>query len=252
MLSRLVNAWVWTITVLTVLLGFWYVALVFVCTAPFDAGRYAAGRAFRNLGVFVTWLNPYWRFETSGVRIRDPRHPYVAVSNHESYADIFLFCHLPWEMKWLSKTTIFKIPVMGWMMRMAGDVPVVRGDRESGVQALAACRDRLSKRVSVMIFPEGTRSPTEDMLPFKDGAFRIAIETGTPILPIAVAGTRYAMAKGSFEFRPAHARCRVLDPVPTTGLTATDIPALRDRVRSLIQDARDALRAELEVADSAT
>jgi 1-acyl-sn-glycerol-3-phosphate acyltransferase len=252
MLSRLVNAWVWTITVLTVLLGFWYVALVFVCTAPFDAGRYAAGRAFRNLGVFVTWLNPYWRFETSGVRIRDPRHPYVAVSNHESYADIFLFCHLPWEMKWLSKTTIFKIPVMGWMMRMAGDVPVVRGDRESGVQALAACRDRLSKRVSVMIFPEGTRSPTEDMLPFKDGAFRIAIETGTPILPIAVAGTRYAMAKGSFEFRPAHARCRVLDPVPTTGLTATDIPALRDRVRSLIQDARDTLRAELEVADSAT
>jgi 1-acyl-sn-glycerol-3-phosphate acyltransferase len=252
MLSRLVNAWVWTITVLTVLLGFWYVALVFVCTAPFDAGRYAAGRAFRNLGVFVTWLNPYWRFETSGVSIRDPRHPYVAVSNHESYADIFLFCHLPWEMKWLSKTTIFKIPVMGWMMRMAGDVPVVRGDRESGVQALAACRDRLSKRVSVMIFPEGTRSPTEDMLPFKDGAFRIAIETGTPILPIAVAGTRYAMAKGSFEFRPAHARCRVLDPVPTTGLTATDIPALRDRVRSLIQDARDTLRAELEVADSAT
>jgi 1-acyl-sn-glycerol-3-phosphate acyltransferase len=250
MLSRLVNAWVWTITVLTVLLGFWYVALVFVCTAPFDRGRYAAGRAFRNLGVFVTWLNPYWHFETSGVRIRDPRHPYVAVSNHESYADIFLFCHLPWEMKWLSKTTIFKIPVMGWMMRMAGDVPVVRGDRESGVQALAACRDRLSKRVSVMIFPEGTRSPTEDMLPFKDGAFRIAIETGTPILPMAVAGTRYAMAKGSFEFRPAHARCRVLAPVPTAGLTEADIPGLRDRVRSLIQDARDELRGELDVADS--
>ena len=128
MLSRLVNAWVWTITVLTVLLGFWYVALVFVCTAPFDSGRYAAGRAFRNLGVFVTWLNPYWRFETSGVRIRDPRPPYVAVSNHESYADIFLFCHLPWEMKWLSKTTIFKIPVMGWMMRMAGDILIAGRD----------------------------------------------------------------------------------------------------------------------------
>src|ERR1700722_16560505 len=250
MLSRLVNAWVWTITVLTVLLGFWYVALVFVCTAPFDRGRYAAGRAFRNLGVFVTWLNPYWRFETSGVRIRDPRHPYVAVSNHESYADIFLFCHLPWEMKWLSKTTIFKIPVMGWMMRMAGDGPVVRGDRESGVQALAACRDRLSKRVSVMIFPEGTRSPTEDMLPFKDGAFRIAIETGTPILPIAVAGTRYAMAKGSFEFRPAHAKCRVLEPILTVGLTEADVPALRDQVRSVIEDARDALRQELGLLET--
>jgi 1-acyl-sn-glycerol-3-phosphate acyltransferase len=248
--SRLVNAWVWTVTVLTVLVGFLYVGLIFLCTAAFDPGRYAAGRAFRQLAVVVTTLNPYWRFETSGVRIRDPRRPYVAVSNHESYADIFLVCQLPWEMKWLSKTTIFKIPVMGWMMRMAGDVPIVRGDRDSGVQALAACRDRLAKRVSVMIFPEGTRSPTEDMLPFKDGAFRIAIETGVPILPIAVAGTRYAMAKGSFEFRPAHARCRVLEPIPTAGLTVADVPALRDQVRAVIEAARDALREELGLVET--
>jgi 1-acyl-sn-glycerol-3-phosphate acyltransferase len=245
--ARVVNAWVWTVTVLTVLFGFFYVSIVFLATAAFDPGRYAAGRAFRQLAVVVTTLNPYWRFETSGVRICDPRHPYVAVSNHESYADIFLISHLPWEMKWLAKIEIVKIPVMGWMMRMAGDVPIVRGDRESGVQALAACRDRLAKRVSVMIFPEGTRSPTTDMLPFKDGAFRIAVETGTPILPIAVAGTRSAMAKGSFAFRPAHAVCRVLEPIPTTGLTEADVPALRDRVRAVIQVARDALRQELGV-----
>jgi 1-acyl-sn-glycerol-3-phosphate acyltransferase len=248
---KLINAWVWTMTVLTVLVGFLYVGAVFLVTAPFDPGRYAAGRAFRHLGVFVATINPYWHFKTSGVRITDPRHPYVAVSNHESYADIFLICHLPWEMKWLSKRTIFNIPVMGWMMRMAGDIPLVRGDRDSGARALAACRDRLAKRVSVMIFPEGTRSPTEDMLPFKDGAFRLAIETGTPILPIAVSGTRYAMAKGSFEFRPAHACCRVLDPVPTIGLTEADIPALRDQVRALIASARDALRNNAECQDEA-
>jgi 1-acyl-sn-glycerol-3-phosphate acyltransferase len=241
--SRVVNAWIWTVTVLTVLFGFFYVAIVFVCTAPFDPGRYAAGRAFRQLAVFVTTLNPYWRFHTEGVRIRDPRHPYVAVSNHESYADVFLISCLPWEMKWMAKTAIFKIPVMGWMMRMAGDIPVVRGDRDSGARALAACRDRLAKRVSVMIFPEGTRSPTEEMLPFKDGAFRLAIETGTPILPIAVAGTRGAMAKGSFAFRPARARCRVLEPIPTAGLTDADVPALRDQVRSVIEAARESLRS---------
>jgi 1-acyl-sn-glycerol-3-phosphate acyltransferase len=249
--SRLINAWTWTVTVLTVLLGFVYVAVVFVFTAPFDPGRYAAGRAFRHLGVLVTTLNPYWTFETSGVRIRDPRRPYVAVSNHESYADIFLICHLPWEMKWLSKTTIFDIPVMGWMMRMAGDVPIVRGDRDSGARALAACRDRLAKRVSVMIFPEGTRSPTDEMLPFKDGAFRLAIETGAPILPIALAGTRNAMAKGSFEFRPAHLVCRVLEPIPTTGLTQDDVPALRDQVRSVIEAARGELRSKAPCQESA-
>jgi 1-acyl-sn-glycerol-3-phosphate acyltransferase len=240
-MSRVMNAWVWTVTVMTVLFGFLYVGAVFVCTAPFDPGRYAAGRAFRQLAVVVTTLNPYWRFRTEGIRIRDPRHPYVAVSNHESYADVFLISHLPWEMKWMAKTAIFKIPVMGWMMRMAGDIPVVRGDRDSGARALAACRDRLAKRVSVMIFPEGTRSPTDEMLPFKDGAFRLAIETGTPILPIAVAGTRNAMAKGSFAFGPARARCRVLEPIPTAGLTEADVPALRDQVRSVIEAAREAL-----------
>ncbi|HET7458177.1 MAG TPA: 1-acyl-sn-glycerol-3-phosphate acyltransferase [Gemmatimonadaceae bacterium] len=247
-MSRLINAWVWTTTVLAVIVGFIYVSIVWLVTAPFDPGRYAAGRAFRQIAVVGTWLNPYWSFETSGVRIRDPRRPYVAVSNHESYADIFLLSHLPWEMKWLSKDTIFKIPVMGWMMTMAGDIRLTRGNRDSAAQAITACRDRLAKKVSVMIFPEGTRSRTADLLPFKDGAFRLAIEAGVPILPIAVAGTRYAMAKGSFQFRKAHARCRVLEPIETTGLTFADLPALKERTRAVIDDARHALMHELGIA----
>jgi 1-acyl-sn-glycerol-3-phosphate acyltransferase len=244
-IARLVNAWIWTATVLIVLFGFFYVALVFVLTAPFDPGRYAAGRAFRHLAIAATAINPYWRFRTTGVTIRDPRRPYVVVSNHESYADIFLISHLPFEMKWMSKTTIFKIPVMGWMMRMAGDIPIVRGERGSALRALDATRDRLAKRDSVIIFAEGTRAPTDELLPFKDGAFRIAIEAGVPILPIAVAGTRDAMAKGSFQFRPATAICRVLDPIETTGLTTADTAALRDHVRARIDAARRALRLEL-------
>jgi 1-acyl-sn-glycerol-3-phosphate acyltransferase len=250
-MNRLANAWAWTAAVLTVLFGFVYVGLVWVVTAPFDPGRYAAGRAFRQLAVVATWLNPYWRFTTSGLRVRDPRRPYVAVSNHESYADIFLISHLPWEMKWLSKDTIFRIPVMGWMMHMAGDVPITRGRRDSAQAAIAACRDRLAKRVSVMIFPEGTRSKTADLLPFKDGAFRLAIESGAPILPIAVAGTRHAMAKHSFQFRRARARCHVLEPVETAGLTLDDLPALRNQVRDLIDDARHTLQRELGIASPA-
>ena len=224
--------------------GFFYVAAVFLVTAPFDRGRYAAGRAFRQLAVVQVKLNPLWHFHMSGEPIRDPRRPYVAVSNHESYADIFLISHLPWEMKWLSKETIFRIPVMGWMMRMAGDIPLRRGNRDSTLAALAACRDRLAKRVSVMIFPEGTRSRNGELLPFKDGAFRLAIESGVPVLPIAVAGTRHAMAKGSFRFQHARAAVRVLDPVETTGMTLDDIPVLRERVRAVIDAARRELAHE--------
>jgi 1-acyl-sn-glycerol-3-phosphate acyltransferase len=238
--------------VLTVIVGFVYVSLVWLVTAPFDPGRYAAGRAFRHLAVFATWVNPYWRFRTDGVRVPDPRRPYVAVSNHESYADIFLISTLPWEMKWMAKDTIFKIPVMGWMMRMAGDIPITRGNRDSAVQAIAAGRDRLLKRVSIMIFPEGTRSRSAEMLPFKDGAFRLAIEQGAPILPMAVAGTRHAMAKGSFRFRRAVAICRVLPPVETAGLTLDELPALRERVRLIIDAARHALQRELGISQRAT
>ncbi len=246
-MQRILSAWAWVAAVSTVLFGFLYVAAVWLVTAPFDRGRYHAGRAFRQLAVTTVSLNPLWHFETDGESPPDPRHPYVAVSNHESYADIFLISHFPWEMKWLSKDTIFRIPVMGWMMRMAGDIPIKRGKRESVVSAMKGCRDRLGKRVSVMIFPEGTRSRTEDLLPFKDGAFKLAIEAQAPILPIAVAGTRHCMAKGSFAFRRARARARVLAPIPTTCMTSADVATLRDRTRDVIDAARHTLQRELDV-----
>jgi 1-acyl-sn-glycerol-3-phosphate acyltransferase len=96
-----------------------------------------------------------------------------------------------------------------------------------------------------MIFPEGTRSTTSELLPFKDGAFHLAVNAQAPLLPIAIAGTRDCMAKHSFRVNRARAACRVLAPVETAGLTADDVPALRDRVRDLIDAARRELAAEL-------
>jgi 1-acyl-sn-glycerol-3-phosphate acyltransferase len=244
-MRRLISIWIWISTALVALLWLPWLTVVYVFTAPRDPGRYVVGRWFRRAAVTAVALNPLWKFRTSGVRIRDPRRPYVAVANHESFADIFLISHLPWEMKWLSKEAIFKIPVMGWMMKMAGDVEVRRGERTSRAQALDDCRDRLLKKVSVMIMPEGTRSPTGELLPFKDGAFRLAVELGCPILPIAVAGTRGAMPKGSLLFSRARAEARVLAPVETAGLSAADVPALRERVREMIGEAREALFREL-------
>lgn len=245
----LVSSWIWITNSLVAILWVPWLALVWLATAPFDPGRYVAGRWFRRAAVTAVALNPLWRFRTSGFLVRDPRRPYVAVSNHESMADIFLISHLPWEMKWLSKESIFKLPFMGWMMRMAGDIPVRRGERASRAEAMEECRDRLAKRVSVMIFPEGTRSRTREMLPFKDGAFRLAIETGVPILPLAVAGTRNALPKGSMLFGRATAEVRVLEPVSTEGLTLADVAVLRDRVRDIIQEARDRLFRELETEE---
>jgi 1-acyl-sn-glycerol-3-phosphate acyltransferase len=244
---RLVSVWVWLLIAVIALVWPIWMALVYVGTVPGDPGRYVVGRWFRRAAVVAAKLNPLWRFRTSGVRIDDPRRPYVAVSNHESFADIFLISHLPWEMKWLSKQAIFRIPFMGWMMRMAGDIPVRRRVRRSRAAALEECRDRLRKHVSVIILPEGTRSPGPEMLPFHDGAFRLAVDTGVPILPMAVAGTRHALPKGSLVFGRAHAEVRVLEPIETAGLGREDIPALKEHVRSLILETREELWRELEL-----
>jgi 1-acyl-sn-glycerol-3-phosphate acyltransferase len=248
---RVLSVVLWLLIVLLVLVWVPLMAVIFLFTVPFDPGRYTVGRWFRRAAMLAVAMNPLWRFRTSGVRVEDPRRPYVAVSNHESYADIFLISHLPWEMKWLSKAEVFRVPFMGWMMRMAGDIGVRRGHAGSRADAVRQIRDRLDKRVSVMIFPEGTRSPTDEMLPFRDGAFRAAIDHGAPILPIVVAGTRHAMAKGSLVFRPAVAEARVLEPIETAGLRPEDVPRLRDEVRRRIGEARTQLRRELGLEGTA-
>jgi 1-acyl-sn-glycerol-3-phosphate acyltransferase len=231
----ILSMWAWL--VLGVVLIIWtpLVAIVFVCTAPFDKGRYAAGYLFRKLTVAHQVLNPLWHFRTTGTMITDPRRPYVVVANHESFVDILLISHLPWEMKWLSKATFFKFPLIGWMMRMAGDIKLVRGKRESIVAAMDACKDRLSKRVSVMIFPEGTRTRDGNLQTFKDGAFRLAIETGTPVLPLAVHGAYSALVSGDWRFGVSNAEVRVLPAVETNGMTLDDVATLRDTVRSMIE-----------------
>jgi 1-acyl-sn-glycerol-3-phosphate acyltransferase len=241
--QTLMSIWAWFVLGSALVLWLPAMALIRLATLS-DPGRYAVGYVFRRIGPVMATLNPLWRFRTSGTPPADPRRPYVVVSNHESFADILLISHLPWEMKWLSKAELFRVPVLGWLMRLAGDIPVRRGEGRSAVEALQRCRKVLETRVSVMVFPEGTRSMTDDMLPFKDGAFRLAIQAGVPILPLAVSGTGTALPKRDWRFGRSVAEVRVLEPIETTGLTVKDVPALRERVRGRILAARDALRRE--------
>jgi 1-acyl-sn-glycerol-3-phosphate acyltransferase len=235
------SAWAWFTTGLIVSAWLPMMFVLFAVTVPFDKSRYVVGRWFRIAAMLVAKTNPFWRFRTSGIRVDKPRRPYVVVANHESFADILLISHLPWEMKWMSKTEFFRIPVVGWEMRLAGDIPLRRGSPASAGQAMRHAREVLRQRVSVMIFPEGTRSPTSDLLPFKEGAFRLAIKAGVPILPLAVAGTRTALPKHDWRFGRAVAQVEVLPPVETSNLTLQDAPELSERVRGIIDQARTRL-----------
>jgi 1-acyl-sn-glycerol-3-phosphate acyltransferase len=236
------SLWTWLVLGLAILFWLPLLAVVRVVTGPFDPGRYWVGRLFRQVARVTVLANPLWRFRTAGTPPSDPRRPYVVVSNHESFTDILLISLLPWEMKWMSKVEIFRLPVLGWDMWLAGDIPVDRGARRSAVAALLRSREVLAGKVSVMIFPEGTRTLDGEMLPFKDGAFRLAVDCGVPILPLALSGTRTALRKHDWRFGRAIAEVRVLEPVDTTGLTAKDVPELRERVRQQILSARDDMR----------
>ena len=228
------SIWSWCVLGVCVLVWLPMMAILWLVTAPFDPPRYWTGLLFRRLTVVHERLNPLWTFRTGGTFPRDPRHPYVVVSNHESFVDILLISHLPWEMKWLSKKELFAVPVLGWLMRLAKDIPVERGDSGSASAAMQLCAARLAQHVSVMIFPEGTRSTTGELLRFKDGAFRLAIEAQVPILPLAVRGAATALRTHDWRLGRSTAEVRVLEPISTAGMSLRDVPELRERTRSRI------------------
>jgi 1-acyl-sn-glycerol-3-phosphate acyltransferase len=229
------SIWSWFVFGVCALIWLPLMAIVFVVTFPFDRARYWTGYLFRRLPVVHQKLNPLWHFRITGDLPANPRNPYVVVANHESFVDILLISHLPWEMKWLSKKEMFNIPVAGWAMYLAGDIKLYRGDKESASKAMEECTVWLRRKVSVMIFPEGTRAHDGELGRFKDGAFRLAIETQLPILPLAVSGTKEALRKHDWRYGRANAEVHVMAPIDTAGLTMDDMGALRDRVRELIQ-----------------
>jgi 1-acyl-sn-glycerol-3-phosphate acyltransferase len=224
----------WATCVLLVLLWAPLIAVYRLATFRSDPDRYRVGYLFHRIAVVAARLNPFWDFRVIDDVHPDPRRPYVFVANHASNADPFLVAKVPWEMKWLSKKSIFDIPLLGWMMRVAGDVEVDRGNKESARRAMAEMRDRLDRRLSVLIFPQGTRSPDGTVGAFRDGAFRLAIEAGVDVVPLAVAGTAESLPKGSIAFQKTSATVTVLPPVSTKGMAVKDAPALAERVRGLI------------------
>ncbi len=233
MMSTLRSAWAWL--AITLLILVWAPIMAMVHLLDREPAKYRTGLWFRRLGRAMVAVNPAWRVVLTGTLPSDPRRPYVVVGNHQSLADIPIISRLPWDMKWLGKASLFRIPVLGWYMRLSRDLSVERDDRRSRVEVMIQARERLEQKVSVMIFPEGTRTRDGRVLPFSDGAFRLAIATGCPVLPIAIDGSFDALPSDGWRFGPPlTVRLHVFDPVPVDGLVATDARDLCERVRTLI------------------
>lgn len=240
MLRRAVSVLVWVIWLVVAALWTPVVAVVYALTAWWDERRRYASLTFRRGANLLVVLNPFWRVRIEGELPDRESEPFVAACNHESLADVLIVGTLPFEMKWLSKAEIARLPFIGWMMQMAGDVTVRRADRRSRGASYDELVAWLRRGSSVMMFPEGTRSRTGEMLPFRSGAFRLAIETGRPVQPLAVSGTRDAIRADSLVFGRARVTLRILPQVSTEGLGPEDVDDLSVRVREIIEAARSA------------
>jgi 1-acyl-sn-glycerol-3-phosphate acyltransferase len=250
MIRYLRSAWIWAASATLVIL--WVPLLGIVWT--FDRRtsdkelRLRTGRWFRRLGRLLSRVSP-WNIRISGRENLDANQVYVIVSNHQSLADIPLLSHLRIDTKWLAKVELFRVPLVGWMLRMAGDVPVDRSVPKQGARAMLKCAKVLRQRCSVVFFPEGGRSPDGEVQPFNEGAFQLAIREQVPILPLVVEGTGKALpAKTWLWGRSRDIQLRVLEAIPVEGRGVKESAALRDAVRQKIVDELSRLRQSAELA----
>jgi 1-acyl-sn-glycerol-3-phosphate acyltransferase len=170
--------------------------------------------------------------EVSGLENIEPGRTYVFVCNHQSHVDPpTCFASLPGHLRFVAKESLFRIPVFGWSLRRAGHIAIDRSDRESSTAKMNANLDALRTRVSIVLFPEGTRSDDGKLGPFKKGAAVMAIQAQVPVMPMAISGTRFILPKGFNAIHSGKVRLKVGKPIPTNGLTLDDRESLTNRMR---------------------
>ncbi len=175
-------------------------------------------------------------YDVKGLENINSRESYIIIPNHTSFLDI---CLLPLitkgAFKPLSKKEVGRIPVFGWLARVI-TVMVDRSNASSRRNSVVKMRRALAGGTSIMIFPEGTVNKTTNLLnPFYDGAFRIALETGAPLVPVAIAGANRLMGAKSLLMRPGTIRVQVMPPVRVDGLSTSDVPVLKAQVHSAME-----------------
>jgi 1-acyl-sn-glycerol-3-phosphate acyltransferase len=242
MITVVFSACYWLFLATTSIVLYAIALLLCLATAPFDSNRALLHRYTCWWARLYLRCLPGCRLHVEGREKITPRTPFVLVANHQSMTDIMALSALALPFKWVSKKEAFRLPCIGWNMYLNQYVRVDRGNVRSVRATMERCRDWLKRGVPLLMFPEGHRSRTGEMIAFHGGAFKLAVESGCAVVPIVVDGTLPIFRGWRVLARPGRITIRVLDPIqPAEGGGSAEL--LRQQVFQHMKQALEEIRA---------
>ena len=224
------------------LLAFWFSSIALV--APFlillvritknENFIYSPVRLFIRAGLAMAGV----RVEVTGLKRLGPNQTYIFTPNHQSLIEVPLWvAYLPRNVAYLGKKEVFKYPIFGYGIRLVGVVPVDRGNSPAAVESAKLATENLRRGKSYVVYPEGTRSPDGRLLPFKKGAFMMAIDAGVPVVPISISGATQIMPKAQIKVFPSTVRITIHDPISTERYSKENLAELMRLTRAKVLSA---------------
>src|SRR3990172_2779248 len=227
MLSRTLLVWIIGLPVTIILFIFVILSLTFDRSGN---AIHSIGRLWSRILLFLIGVT----VEIKGTENLLQDGPQILASNHQGAFDILaLQAFIPMQFRWVAKKSLFKIPIVGWSMSLAGYIGIERERASSAYKSIEAAAERIKNGTSVLIFPEGTRSNTGKLLPFKRGGFLLAVKSGAPVVPLSIQGSTGIMRRGSLLIRPGKIKIAIGRPIHTA---VADEKALMAGVRQAIED----------------
>jgi 1-acyl-sn-glycerol-3-phosphate acyltransferase len=216
----------------TVILGLIAIAVAYITRRTDWA--HLVGRLWGNVNLRCTGV----KVHVEGLENIDPGRAYVYAANHQGGFDILaILGRLPVQFRWLAKEELFHVFVMGRAMKAIGYIPINRQDRRKAFESITRAAEKIRSGTSVVIFPEGTRSPDGIMRDFKKGGFILAIKSQQPIVPVSISGSHAILPnKRDWIVNPGVIHIAIGSPIPTEGCTARDRDRLIERVRQAIRE----------------
>jgi 1-acyl-sn-glycerol-3-phosphate acyltransferase len=234
----------WAIGIVITLIG----AIIFFPAYPFTCRT-----------IFPYWLTSFWARAIvfiSGSRVKVVgrqnifrNQSYIFCCNHQSYFDIYILLgYLPYKVMFISKETVFKVPLIGWAMKALGYIPLDRSNPRKALLSIRGALKQLEKGYSLILFPEGTRSTDGRVQEFKSGSMRLAFESASPVVPVSIYGSGKIQSKGSMEVKGQNIGLVIGKPMKPKSATKAERSQFLKQVREVIIENLDLAEAAVTVA----